>query len=80
MNAAVDFTAKQARGFEDAEMFGDGGERDVEGSGEFGDSGFALGKTCEDGAAGGVGEGAENGVEQRGRCGRDLGRIVNHMV
>jgi|SRR5579862_1682343 len=54
-------------------MFGDGGKRNVEWLGEFLDSGFALGETRENGAAGGVGEGTERGVE-RGR------RIVNHVV
>jgi hypothetical protein len=54
-------------------MFGDGGKRNVEWLGEFLDRGFALGETRENGAAGGVGEGTERGVE-RGR------RIVNHVV
>jgi len=53
-------------------MFGDGGERHVEGLGEFRDFGFAPGKTGEDGAACRMGKSAEGGVER--------GRIVNHTV
>jgi hypothetical protein len=73
MNAAVDLALEQAGGLQDAEMFGDSGERNVKRSSEFGDSGFALGQTDEDGSAGGVGQGAESGVQ-------NAGRIVNHTV
>jgi hypothetical protein len=73
VDAAIDFAAKEASRFEDAKMFGDGGEGNVEGLGEFGDGGFALRETCEDGATGGVGEGTEGAVQSGGG-------IVNHMV
>jgi hypothetical protein len=63
VDAAVDFAAKQAGGFEDAQVFGDGRERHAERFGEFGDFSFAEGETGEDGAAGGVGESAEGVVE-----------------
>jgi hypothetical protein len=76
VDATVNFAAEQACRFEDAEVFRDGGEGDAEGSGEFGDSGLALGEAGEDRAARGVGEGTEGGVEEGGR----RGRIVNHMV
>ena len=44
MDAAVDFTPEQARGFKHAQVLGDGRERDVEGSGKFGDGSFAAGQ------------------------------------
>jgi hypothetical protein len=75
MNAAVDFAAEQAGGFEDAEMLGDGGEGHSEWGGKGFDGGFAAGEAGEDGAAGGVGESGEGGVEVRSG-----GGIVNHTV
>jgi hypothetical protein len=77
VNAAVDFPAEQAGGFEDAQMFGNGGEGHGEGSGEGVDGGLALREAGEDGATGGIGEGGEGGVEAGGGRG---GRIVNHTV
>jgi hypothetical protein len=76
VDAAIDFAAEEAGGFEDAEMFGDGGEGHIEGLCEGLDGGFAVRETGEDGAAGGIGESGEGGVE--GACGG--GRIVNHTV
>jgi hypothetical protein len=73
MNAAVDFPLEETGGFEDAEMLGDGGERERERLGELGDGGFAVSEAGKDGAASGVRECGESGVE---RC----GGIVNHMV
>ncbi len=73
VNAAVDFALEKAGGFENAQMLGDGGEGKREGLRKLGDRGFALGEARENGAAGGVGEGGEGGVE-RGRG------IVNHTV
>ena len=73
VNAPVDFTVEQAGGFEDAQVLGDGGERNVKGRGELADGGLAAGQAGEEGAARGVGEGAEGGVECRER-------IVNHTV
>ena len=73
MDAAIDGAGQQAGGFEDAKMFGNGGERDLKRFGELRDGGLATGQAGQDGAAGGVGEGTEGGVEGGGR-------IVNHMV
>jgi hypothetical protein len=73
MDAAVDFTLEEAGGFKNAQMLGDGGERERERFSEFGNGGFAQSEAGQDGATGGVGEGSESGVE-RGRG------IVNHMV
>ena len=73
MNATVDLTAEESGGFENAEMFGDGGQGHRKRLSKFFDGGFASGKASEDGAARGVGEGAESMVQSGGR-------IVNHMV
>jgi hypothetical protein len=71
MNAAIDFAAQQAGGFQYAQVFGDCGKRNVEWFGEFADGGYAMCEAREDSAASGIGESAEGGVEWR---------IVNHMV
>jgi hypothetical protein len=73
VNTTVDGAGQQAGGFEDAKVFGNGGERDLKRFGELRDGGLAASQAGEDGAAGGVGESAESGVEG----GRG---IVNHMV
>ena len=72
MDTAVDLAMEEAGRFEDTKMFGDGGERDPEWFGKFGDFGFAKSETGKDGAAGGVGEGGEGVIER--------GRIFNHTV
>jgi len=72
MDAAVDIAVKQAGGFEHAQVLGDGGKRDAKRLREFGDGGFAESKAAKNGAAGGVRERAESGVQMRW--------IVNHMV
>jgi hypothetical protein len=54
-------------------MLGDGRERDLKGFGELRDGGLAESQASEDGAAGGIRQGAKGGVEGRGT-------IVNHMV
>ena len=77
MDAAVDFAPQEPGGLQHAEMLGNGGEGNVEGRGEFGDGGLALRQARENGAAGGIGQGPEGGVE-RGVAGG--GGIVNHMV
>ena len=77
MDAAVDFTPEQARGFEDAQVLGDRGQRDVEGRGKFGDGSFAAGQPRENGAPGGIGERPERRIEWGVLAGRG---IVNHMV
>lgn len=73
MNAAVDLAAQQAGGFENAQMLGDGGQRHGERPGKIFYGSLALRKTGQDGAAGGVGESAEGGVQAGGG-------IVNHTV
>jgi hypothetical protein len=75
VDAALNLALQQAGEFENAKVFGDGGKRDVEGSGQLGDGGFAEREAGQDGAAGGVGESAEGGV-QRGLG----GGMINHMV
>ena len=74
MDAAIDFALEKAGGLENTEMLGDGGERKGERFGNLGDGGFTLREAGEDGAAGGIGEGGEGGVERSGR------EIVNHTV
>jgi len=73
VNAAVDLAVKQAGGFEDAEMLRDGGEGHGERYGKAFNGGFPLREAGQDGAAGGVGKGAEGGVQAGGE-------IVNHTV
>ena len=77
MDPAGDFAVEQAGGFEDAQVLGDGRERDVEGGRKFGDGGFATGQPREDGAPCGVGKGPERRIERGVVAG---GGIVNHMV
>jgi hypothetical protein len=77
VDPAADLSVEQARGFEDAQVLGDGRERDVERSGKFGDGSFAAGQTGEDGAPCRIGERPERRIE-RGVVAS--GGIVNHMV
>jgi hypothetical protein len=77
VDAAVDFALEQAGGFEDAQVLRNGRERDVEGSREFGDGGFAAGQTRENGAPCGIGKRPERRIERGVVTG---GGIVNHMV
>ena len=77
MDAAVDFSPQQAGGFEDAQVLGDGRERDVEGSGEFGDGSFAAGQPRENGAPCGIGKRPERRIDRSVVAGHG---IVNHMV
>lgn len=73
MNTAVNFALEEAGRFENAEMLGDGGKGEGKWLSELCDGGFALREAGENGAAGGIGECREGGVEGfRG--------IVNHMV
>ena len=48
---------------EHLEVAGDGRLRDAEGRGQLGDRGVTLGQPGQDGAAGGIGEGAEDDAE-----------------
>ena len=73
VHAAVNFAPEQAGGFENAQVFRDRRERHGKRRGQSLDGGFTLGKARQDGAAGGVGEGAESSIELRRR-------IVNHTV
>jgi hypothetical protein len=77
VDPAVDFAPEQSRGFEDAQVLGNGGQRDVEGSGKFGDGSFATGQPRENGAPCGIGKRPERRIE---RSVVASGRIVNHMV
>ena len=43
VDAAIDFAAEQSGGFENAQVLGDGRERNIERRGELGDRGFAEG-------------------------------------
>lgn len=76
MDAAIDFAAQQAGGFQHAQVLGDRRKGHIEGLGEFANGGFALCQAGEDGAAGVVGESAEDVIEGGVR----RGRIINHMV
>lgn len=76
VNAAVDLAAQQAGGFQNSQVLGDRGKRDVEWFGKFADGGLSLRETGEDGAARGIGEGVEDAIDS----GALRRRIVNHMV
>ena len=58
-------------------MLGDRVQRDVEGRGQVGDPGLPLGEAEEDGAPGGVGQGAEGVVEPGGGGSRYSPNRVN---
>ena len=66
------FLGDQACVFEDAEMLNHRGKGHAVRPGKVGDGSFAEHEGGEDGAASGVGEGAEGGIEGL--------RILNHMV
>ena len=76
VNAAVDFAAQQAGGLQHAQVLGYRRKGHIEGLSKFADGRFALRQTGEDGAAGVIGERAEDVIE---RGGGHPG-IVNHMV
>ena len=73
VNAAIDFAMQQAGGFKDAQVLRDGGKGHRERRGKVLNGGFSLRKAGQDGAAGGIGEGAKGSVEAGSR-------IVNHTV
>jgi len=64
--AAMHSAADEIRGFEDSDVLGRGGEGHFEGCGEVGEVSLAPGELADDGAAGGVGQGVEDGVEAWG--------------
>jgi hypothetical protein len=76
MDAAIDFAAQQAGGFQHAQVLGDRRKGHIEWLGEFAYGGFALRQAGEDGATGVVRESAEDVIEGGVR----RSRIVNHMV
>ena len=63
VNAAIDFAAKQAGRFEDAEVLRDGGKGHGERRGKALNGGFTLREAGQNGAAGGISERGEGGVE-----------------
>jgi hypothetical protein len=65
VNPAIDFAFEQARGFQDAHVFRDRGQRNAEGLRELGDHGLTLRETGQNGAAGGIGERAKRGIQRR---------------
>ena len=68
-----DTAADEVGSFENAHVFGRGGEGHAEGGGEFAEVAFSSGELPGDRAPGGVRQGVEDMVEPRGP-------IDNHMV
>jgi len=77
VDPAVDFAVQQAGGFQDAQVLGDGRQRDLERSGKFGDGSFAAGQPRENGAPCGIGKGPERRIKWS-VIASDW--IVNHVV
>jgi hypothetical protein len=73
VHAAVDLALQEPGGFQYAHMLRDGWERNAERFGKLCDHGLALCEAGQHGAAGGIGERTEDGIQ--GRRG-----IVNHLV
>jgi hypothetical protein len=73
VHAAGDLALKEAGGLQYAHMLRDGWQRNVKGFGKLCDHGLALREAGQDGAAGGIGEGTEGGIQGRAE-------IVNHSV
>ena len=73
LKAAAALAGDELRGLEDFEVFGDGGQGEGVWSGEVANGLFAGRDIVKDGAAGGVGEGVEDGIEPGGVR-------LNHMV
>ena len=73
VHTAVDLALKEACGLQYAHMLRDGWQRNAERFGKFRDHGFTLREAGQDGAAGGIGERTEGGIQGRGG-------IVNHSV
>jgi hypothetical protein len=70
----------EAGAFKNFEVFGDGGLSHLEGLGEFQDGGLAGGEASEDGAASGIGESGEGGIESIGRGHCITHGLYNYMV
>ena len=77
---AIAAAGDEASAFENDEMFGNGWLAHGEGFCEFKDGGLAAGEASQDGAACGIGEGGEDGVESG--CLRHFitRRLYNRMV
>jgi hypothetical protein len=71
--AAATRTANETGFLQYANVLAKSGERHGKGLGKIGNASGTAGKAVEDGAAGGIGNGAEDAIES-GR------RIVNHLV
>ena len=73
MDAAVNLPLQQTRRFQHAQVLGNRWKRHVKRLGKLGNFGFAARQPREDGAARGIGERAESGVQR-------IAEIVNHTV
>jgi hypothetical protein len=73
VHATVDLAIKEAGGLQYAHMLRDGWQRNAERFSKLCDHGLTLCEAGQDGAAGGIGERTEGGIQ-----GRD--GIVNHSV
>ena len=71
--AAVDFALQETGSFENPEMLGNRRQRHFERFGQLRNHGFAPRQPGQDGAARGIGERSERGIEHSAG-------IVNHMV
>jgi hypothetical protein len=81
-HAAAPFAGDQACIGQHAEVFGNGGERHLEGVGDIGDGHVIFQKHRQDRPARRVGKGGEGGVKREDHAARMDGRqaIVNRMV
>ena len=77
---SVATAGNEAGAFEDEKVFRNGGLAHGKRFCEFEDAGFAAGEAREDGAAGGVGESGEGGVEAVGLRHYITQRLYNQMV
>ncbi len=68
--SALSFLHQEACPFQNPQMLGDGGQRDVEGAGQFQDGGGTAHEAKEDGPSCRVGQCEKRGIEI----------IFNHMV
>ena len=73
VHAAIDLALQEACGLQYAHVLRDSWQRNAERFGELCDPGLTLSEAGQDGAAGGIGERTEDGIQGRGR-------IVNHSV
>ena len=76
LRAAILALGHQVRALEDGDVLLHGGKRHVVAGGELGDGRFRGHHSCQDVAPGRIGEGAEQVIEGRARC----GTLCNHLV